>query len=275
MKVRKVFIISGVIISLFVAGLLLPDSDLIFGILLLPTIWMIHYRNIRKGWFWIIFLLFGALGTFPIENPFVSVFVSSISFPSLIFAIRRTFFVRGKNIKTARQETEHELGTFTNNPATIKKGQLFKGLIKKMTARWILIASIVAFLLLTLGGGMLYANYIQDKTEVSKKNVELREKELELAKEKLEYQKEKDLEKKQEEQAKTLQDNINERQNAIQDNWNRARAECVAIADKNLQSFKELVESCQTQLCVDNVLANKDLQYFGEAFIKSCTEKRL
>lgn len=117
---KKLLIISGVIISLFIAGLLFPNSDLMFGILLLPTVWMIHYRNIRKGWFWILFFITGILLSLKIENSFISGFVSSISFPSLIFAIRRTFFARRKNVEIAKKETEHELGTITNNLATMK-----------------------------------------------------------------------------------------------------------------------------------------------------------
>lgn len=153
---KKLFIISGIIISLFVVGLLLPDTDLIFGILLLPIIWMIHFRNIRKGWFWILFFITGLLLNLKIENSFISIFVVSISFPSLIFAIRRTFFIRGKNVKTVKQEPEHELDTITNNPATIKNKQLLKGLINRMARRTILISIVITFLLLTLGGSMFY-----------------------------------------------------------------------------------------------------------------------
>lgn len=94
-------------------------------------------------------------------------------------------------------------------------------------------------------------------------------------KQQFEYQKEKDAAAKKDEQLKELRDTIKENQNKTQDNFNRARAECVAIADKNYKSFSEAIENCQTELCVKNMSANEDLHYFGEAFIESCAQNRL
>lgn len=157
---KKLFIISGVIISLFIAGLLFPSSNLIFGILLLPTVWMFHYRNIRAGWFWLLFLgtgtLIGLKAEFIIlgillENAFISFMVTSINFLALIFAIRRTFFVKGKNVKTVKQELEHELGTFTNNPATIKNK-------RKLLSKKIIVLTTLGFLFFVLAY-FIYLNW--------------------------------------------------------------------------------------------------------------------
>lgn len=284
MTIKKLILTSTIIILLFAYSLVSDNYSLAIIIIALPAIWMYHYRNISAGWFWLLFLGTGTLIGLKeeliilgilLENTFISVMATSINFLALIFAIRKSFFVRRKKVEIARQETKHELGTFANNQETIKKGRLFKGLIKKMTARRILIVSIVAFLLLILGGGMLYANYIQGRVEVSKKNVELREKELKLSQEKLEYQKKKDAEAKEEKIVETRQDEIKNVEDAQQANWNRARAECVAIADKNYKSFSEALDGCQTTECQNNMINNKELQYFGEGFIENCTQNRL
>ena len=94
-----------------------------------------------------------------------------------------------------------------------------------------------------------------------------------LSKQKFEYQKEKDTTARKDEQLKELQNSIKANEKETQDNWNRARAECVAIADKNYQSFKEALDGCQTTECQVNLINNKDIQYFGGTFIDSCTQK--
>lgn len=74
---------------------------------------------------------------------------------------------------------------------------------------------------------------------------------------------------------KTIKEIAKEKQKLERENWNRARAECISIANRNLDSFDKLLQSCQTDLCIDNVIANKELQNFGNGFIESCTENRL
>src|SRR3989338_2582655 len=99
MNMKKLSIISTVIVSLFVYGLVSNNSDLVIVIFFLPAIWMFHYRNIRAGLFWLIFIGVGSLAGLNIENAFLQTIVTSIYAPALIFALRRTFFVRGKNVK--------------------------------------------------------------------------------------------------------------------------------------------------------------------------------
>lgn len=154
---KKLFIISGVIISLFIAGLLLPETNLIFGILLLPTIWMIHYRNIRKGWFWILFFITGILLSLKIENSFISVFVSSINFPSLIFAIRRTFFVRGKITNTKEQKS----GNFNNEILTHEEKLISGGRLAKPGMKLILAVAGILFVFLAFYWFQLRPNDIR------------------------------------------------------------------------------------------------------------------
>lgn len=131
---KKLLILSGITITLIVTAVLSANLGFIFITLSLPAIWMYSYRNIRAGWFWLIFLGTGTLIGLKAEliileillgNAFISLMVTSINFSALIFAIRRSFFVKRKDVEIAKQETEHELDTSTNTTSTIKNKQLY------------------------------------------------------------------------------------------------------------------------------------------------------
>ncbi len=96
-----------------------------------------------------------------------------------------------------------------------------------------------------------------------------------LEKQIFEYQKEKDSVAKNDKLIKEREDNFRESQKITQDTWNRARTECIAIANKNEESFFDAVRSCLTELCTNNMLQNKELQSFGEGFINNCTEAKI
>jgi|SRR3989344_4117464 len=100
--------------------------------------------------------------------------------------------------------------------------------------------------------------------------------ELELSRQKFKYQLDKDANEKKERELKELQNNIKYDEKTAQDNWNRARAECITIANRNLDSLVDFANnSCETELCQNNVMANKELQNFGAEFIENCTKNRL
>lgn len=99
--------------------------------------------------------------------------------------------------------------------------------------------------------------------------------ELKLNENKLKYQIEKDKKNDEQKRLENIKNDLRQITQEAKDEYNSAREECINIANRNYQSFKEAIESCRTELCVNNLAENKDLQYFGESFIQSCTNNKL
>ena len=72
-------------------------------------------------------------------------------------------------MKNSEKSIKHTSETLLDNQPTLKNKQLSKSLLEKMAAKSIFILVAGSFILLMLGGGMFYTNYLQGKNDVAKR----------------------------------------------------------------------------------------------------------